>query len=178
MRRLLGLPPGLPPGRRQRGARGRGARAVEGARLRGQVPRSGRANPLDRGGVQQGGPRSGGVRSRAGLTKPVESHHGTMVSVLVASVGGTAGAGAGAACRRSSPEGGTGDWVLPRPERPVSRSGLKTMATLASRIAILSEDPGGDRIDRKWDTQMDNTTNGGRVKQLDRSGLISGGDMP
>ena len=56
------------------GARGRGARAVEGARLRGQVPRSGRADPLDRGGVQQGGPQPGGVRRRAGLTRRSESH--------------------------------------------------------------------------------------------------------
>ena len=44
------------------GARGRGDRAVESEGLRGQVPRSGRADPPDRGGVQQGGPQPGGVR--------------------------------------------------------------------------------------------------------------------
>ena len=52
------------------GARGRGDRAVESEGL----PRSGRADPPDRGGVQQGGPQPGGVRHRAGLTRRSERH--------------------------------------------------------------------------------------------------------
>ena len=55
------------------GARGRGDRAVESEGLRGQVPRPRRADPPNRGGVQQGGPQPGGVRRRAGLTRGIDS---------------------------------------------------------------------------------------------------------
>ena len=60
-------PPGSSPGpasvaRRRDGAATR-------ARLRGQVPGSGPADPPDRGGAQQGDPQSGGVRGSTGVKR-------------------------------------------------------------------------------------------------------------
>ena len=60
------------------GDRGRRAGTTQVAGLCGQVPRLGRADPLDRGGVQQGDAQRDGVRGGAGLSDQSVIRHRTV----------------------------------------------------------------------------------------------------